>query len=120
MFLAVIRSERMQIYCLEYASLALSRRLRILTLRFCLDQVTHTAMADIRESLAELKFYRRHIFKQPGVTFKEYLRGQGRGADMPALWRDRNFAVHSQCSQWPKQLESNWKLIPNRVAKRII
>ncbi len=37
------------------------------------DQVTHTAIADIRESLAELKFYRRTIFKQPGVSFKEYL-----------------------------------------------
>ena len=36
-------------------------------------QVLHTAMADIRESLNELKFYRRTIFKQPGVNFREYL-----------------------------------------------
>lgn len=43
-----------------------------------LAQVTHTAMADIRESLAELKFYRRTIFKQPGVSYREYLMAGGR------------------------------------------
>lgn len=37
-------------------------------------QMLHTAMADIRESLNELKFYRRHIFKQPGIQFDEYLK----------------------------------------------
>lgn len=36
-------------------------------------QVLHTAMADIRESLNELKFYRRTIFKQPGIQYKDYL-----------------------------------------------
>jgi oligoribonuclease len=29
--------------------------------------LAHTALSDIRESIEELKYYRRAIFKQPGA-----------------------------------------------------